>query len=256
MDTIVTLALATFALGIVLGFVGAGGAGVLVAVLTAVFRVPIHEAIGTALGAMGFVTVAGAVSHYREGNVAPRIGLLVGVSGMVGAVVGADLGQSIPPAALKAGAGVALWTLAVLVWLRTRLPVQALAAARDSGSGARSGRQVAASIGLGLSGGATAAFFGVGMAPFLQLGLLTVLRLPLRQTVGTTMLTLVFISASGTLVLARHGHVSAPHLTGVVVGLSAGSFVGARFTRRAPHAVLRGAVVAVPAIAGAMLLFL
>ncbi len=35
-------------LGIILGFVGAGGAGVIIAVLT-VFNVPIHYAIGTSL---------------------------------------------------------------------------------------------------------------------------------------------------------------------------------------------------------------
>ena len=54
-----------------------------------------------------------------------------------------------------------------------------------------------AGIGLGATAWAVAAFFGVGMAPLLQLGLLTVHHLPLRQTVGTTMLVLVFPSASG-----------------------------------------------------------
>ena len=39
-------------------------------------------------------------------------------------------------------------------------------------------------------------------------------HLPLRQTVGTTMLVLVFISASGGAALARHGDVSVPHLSG------------------------------------------
>ena len=94
------------------------------------------------------------------------------------------------------------------------------------------------------------------MAPYLQLGLLTVHRLPLRQTVGTTMLTLVFISAAGGIALARHGDVSLPHLIGLTIGLASGAYIGARFTRRAPREVLRGAVVAIPFIAGAMILFL
>ncbi len=233
---------------------GAGGAGVLVALLTSAFHVPIHQAIGTSLAAMWFVTVAGAISHYREGNIAPQIGLVAGLAGMAGALAGADLGQDISPEVLKRAAGIALWFLAILVWLRTRIVPAALGATEDAIPRTTT-RRVLASVGLGLSGGAAAAFFGVGMAPFLQLGLLTILKLPLRHTVGTTMLTLVFISASGTLVLAHHGDVSVPHLAGAVAGLCGGSFLGARFTRRAPRRLLRLAVVLVPVMAGGLLLF-
>jgi uncharacterized membrane protein YfcA len=238
----------------VLGFVGAGGAGLAVALLTSVFGLSIHEAIGTALAAMFFVTVAGAISHFREGNVAPRIGLTVGLAGMAGAILGANIGQDIAEHTLKIAAGLALWMLAVLVWLRTRFAEQTVAA-HDPALPVHNGRQVVASIGLGATGGAASAFFGVGMAPFLQLGLLTLLKLPLRQTVGTTMFTLVFVSASGALVLAKHGDVSTPHFIGTVIGLASGSYVGARYTRRAPREVLRAAVVIVPVLAGALLLF-
>ncbi|MGH2533335.1 MAG: sulfite exporter TauE/SafE family protein [Thermomicrobiales bacterium] len=254
LTTIATLALTTFALGVVLGFIGAGGAGLVVALLTSLFRLPIHEAIGTALAAMCFVTVAGAASHYREGNVSPRVGVTAGVSGVIGAILGASFGQNVSAALLKPAAGLALWALAAMVWPRTRVTARVMAA-HDPAAAVPVERQTATAIGLGLSGGAASAFFGVGMAPYLQLGFLTALKLPLRQTIGTTMLTLVFISVSGASVLATTGAVSVPHLVGTVAGLSAGSFVGARFTRRAPRRVLRGSVVAAPVIAGAMLLF-
>jgi uncharacterized membrane protein YfcA len=148
--------------------------------------------------------------------------------------------------------------LGFLVWIRTRMT--ASGAIRGElvwqGEPARSPREWLAGVGLGTAGGAAAAFFGVGMAPFLQLGFLTVHQLPLRQTIGTTMMALVFISAAGGLAMARHGDVSPPHLIGLTVGLASGAYFGARFTRRAPRRVLRGAVVAVPFIAGAMILFL
>ena len=243
-----------FGLGLLLGFVGAGGAGLAVALLTSVFRLPVHQAIGTALAAMCFVTVAGAYSHYREGNVAPRVGLVVGSAGMIGAVVGANIGQGVPEAGLKLAAGWSLWVLAGLVWLRTRYADRVIEAASDLRTSAD--RQLAASVGLGLTGGAASAFLGVGMAPFLQLGLLAVLKLPLRQTVGTTMLTLVFISFSGSVSLALYGDVSVPHVIGTTVGLASGSFLGARYTRRARREVLRFAVVATPFLAGSMLIFL
>ncbi len=257
LEIVAALAAVTFVLGVLLGFVGAGGAGLAVALLTGAFRLPVHEAIGTALAAMCFVTVSGAVSHFREGNVAPRVGLAVGLAGAVGAVVGADASQAVPEAILQTLAGLALWGLAALVWLRTRLGIGTVGVGERvwAGEVARPAREWAASLGLGASGGAAAAFLGVGMAPFLQLGFLTVLRLPLRQTVGTTMLALVFISAAGSLALARHGDVSLPHLIGTTLGLASGAYVGARFTRRVRREVLRVAVVAIPFLAGAVLLF-
>jgi len=72
------LAAVTFLIGLLIGFVGAGGAGVAVAILTTAFDLPAHAAIGTAIAAMFFVTISGTISHLREGNVALQIGLVVG----------------------------------------------------------------------------------------------------------------------------------------------------------------------------------
>ncbi len=252
------LAAVTFLIGLLIGFVGAGGAGVAVAILTTGFDLPAHTAIGTAIAAMFFVTISGAISHLREGNVAQRLGLVIGLSGALGAVLGADTSQAVDERTLAMAAGFALWGLAGLMWLRTRL-TGAWAAPDEPewhGESARSSREWIAGIGLGATGGAAAAFFGVGMAPFLQLGLLTVHHLPLRQTVGTTMLVLVFVSGSGGAALARHGDVSVPHLIGLTIGLASGAYIGARFTRRAPRRLLRSTVVTIPFVAGAMLLFL
>jgi len=254
---VASLAAVTFAVGVLLGFIGAGGAGVVVALLTGVYGLPVHDAIGTALATMCLVTVSGSVSHFREGNVAPRVGLAVGLAGALGAIAGAHFSQDVPEAQLQTLAGLGLWVLALLVWLRTRWVV-VLPGARElewAGEAPRPVREWAASLGLGVSGGAAAAFLGVGMAPFLQLGYLAVLRLPLRQAVGTTMMTLVFISATGSVALARAGDVSPVHFVGATIGLATGAWIGARFTRRAPRAVLRSAVVVVPFLAGATLLF-
>ena len=120
----------------------------------------------------------------------------------------------------------------------------------------RSTRERIVGVTLGATSGAAAAFFGVGMAPFLQLGLLTMHHVPLRQTVGTTMLVLAIISGAGGAALARHGDVSLPHLVGLTIGLASGAHIGARFARRAPRQLLRSTVVTIPFVAGAILLFL
>ncbi len=254
--TLALLVFTTFLIGIILGFIGAGGAGVLLGLLAGVFDLPIDQAIGTALAAMCVVTISGAASHFREGNVALRVGLVTGCAGVLGGVIGATASQNVADNTLRLASGLALWGLAVLVWLRTRIVKTSPAGIDAAGPPLSLNREIATSIGLGSTGGVAAGFLGVGMAPYLQLGFLTMHRLSLRQTVGTTMWALVFISASAATVLAGHGDVSGPHLIGSVLGLSGGTFLGAKLTRRMPVRVLRTAIVLVPILAGAMVLFL
>lgn len=244
-----------FAVGVIIGFIGAGGAGVMVSILTIVFDLPIHTAVGTALGAMVFTTVSGSISHFREGNVVIRPGVILGLGGMLGAIIGANLSQRVPEAALQLAAGYALWFLAFLVWLRMALGTR-IATAQEGDHYGVNRRQAAVGSGVGVMGGMASAFFGVGMAPFVQLALMTVMRLPLIQSVGTTMLALCFISVSGSLALSQHGDLSWMHLIGVTIGMTAGSYVGAKFTRRAPVSLLKFAVVATPFLGGSALIFL
>ena len=245
-----------FLVGMVIGFIGAGGAGIVVALLTTAYGLPIHVAIGTALGTMCLTTVSGAISHIREGNVAPRIGAVVGISGAVGAVLGAYIGQDIPEARLQVFAGLGLWFLAALVWVRSRMEIGGRVSEQWSGEPQWPPRLLAEGVGIGGVGGVAAALLGVGMAPFIQLGYLARFNLPLRQTVGTTMFTLFLIPLSGAIALATADDVSYPYLVGATIGLASGAYIGAKFTRRAPRQVLRAAIVTVPIIAGAMLLFL
>lgn len=224
----------------------------MVSLLTIGFGLDIHQAVGTALASMLVVSISGTISHYREGNINTMAGVTVGLFGMVGAVLGANVGQSIPEHVLQLMAGLALWFLAFLVWLRTRL-IGKGTLVQDHPEAVPTRKVLGGAGVLGLSGGVASAFFGVGMAPFIQLGMLTVFRLSLARTIGTTMLALVFISLSGSLALAQHGDVSFKHLIGVTIGMMAGSFVGAKFTRRAPARVLRFALVATPFLAGTLL---
>lgn len=243
-----------FGVGILIGFIGAGGAGVMVSILAIGFDLPIHTAVGTALGAMLFTTVSGSFSHFREGNVVIKPGVIIGLGGMAGAVAGADLSQLIPEQVLQPAAGFALWFLAFLVWLRMALGTRIVSIPHGE-INTIDGKRGAVGASVGMLGGVASGFFGVGMAPFIQLALMTVMRLPLVQAVGTTMLALVFVSTSGSLALARHGDLSLVHMVGVTIGMTAGSYVGAKFTRRAPTRVLKTAVVATPFLGGAALIF-
>ena len=91
----VAIIITMLVMGILLGFVGAGGAGFIIAILTLVFHIPIHVALATSLTAMAFTTLSGVVSHYREGNVALIIGDCWGF-GAIGSYIGSKFGSLIP----------------------------------------------------------------------------------------------------------------------------------------------------------------
>lgn len=114
----VAIIITMFLMGILLGFVGAGGAGFIIGVLTLIFQVPIHVALATSLTAMAFTTFSGVVSHYREGNVVLRIGSIVGGFGAVGSYIGSKFGAVIPAHLLHWFTAGMLFLSAIFMFIR------------------------------------------------------------------------------------------------------------------------------------------
>ena len=83
-------------LGTLIGFVGAGGVGVTITLLTVGFNIPIHIALGVALSSMVFTMISGVISHLRENEVELKTGLIIGLGGVIGAFVGAKFSTIIP----------------------------------------------------------------------------------------------------------------------------------------------------------------
>lgn len=110
--------LAMLLLGGIVGFVGAGGAGVTIALLTAFFGVPVHTALGTSLAGMMFTTLSGSVSHFREGNVLLRLGASIGLFGAVGAFAGASFSSGLDGDTLRPFTGVVLLLSSWLFYLK------------------------------------------------------------------------------------------------------------------------------------------
>ena len=105
-------------MGGLIGFVGAGGSGVIITLLVVGFGVPIHQALAVALGSMAFTTLSGAISHYREREVVPLTGTVLGTGGLVGALIGAVLSNHIEAPHLSLFTGIMLLSSASLLYLR------------------------------------------------------------------------------------------------------------------------------------------
>jgi uncharacterized membrane protein YfcA len=149
-----------FAVGLILGFVGAGGSGFIISVLTALFGFSIHTALGTALAAMVFSTMSATVSHYRENNIAMRTGMVVGGFGALGAYICSNSSNFIPPHELKWMTGGMLILAALVLWLRMFIVDRKQPSGHSELTAAASGKRFWISSGLiGLITGALSGLF-------------------------------------------------------------------------------------------------
>ncbi|WP_371373834.1 sulfite exporter TauE/SafE family protein [Sporomusa aerivorans] len=249
-----SIILVMFIMGLMLGFVGAGGAGVVIAVLSVVFGIPLHTALGTSLGAMVFTTVSGTYSHYRENNVVVKCGVAVGIFGAVGAFGGAKFAGLLPAGDLKWLTAGMLFVSAILLAIRVYFPewIYSFAKGVSSPAGAKFW---GAAGGVGIVSGIMSGTFGIGGMPFILIGLLTVFNMPVHQAAGTTMLISLPIALFGGIGYLINGHLDFSLLTKVVAGLMTGTYIGAKFTRRLPPVILKTTMVAIPVIGGLLLLF-
>lgn len=236
-------------LGMLVGFIGAGGAGFVIAILTTVFDIPIHTALGTALAGMAFTTISGAYSHFREGNMHMKLGLIIGSFAALGSFIGASIASIIPEDFLS-------WLTASMLFLSALLLLIKLFIKETKSEEIKVINFIiwSKAILIGLISGVLAGTFGIGSAALIQIGLLVLLNLSLRQAVGTTMLVIIPISIGGGVGYLFEGYVDFILLFQVLTGTMIGAYIGAKFTNLAPKMVLKTAVFLVPTVAGIILI--
>ncbi|KEK23165.1 sulfite exporter TauE/SafE family protein [Bacillus gaemokensis] len=242
-----------FLMGILLGFVGAGGAGFIIAVLTLIFHIPIHVALATSLTAMAFTTLSGVLSHYREGNVVLKIGSIVGGFGAAGSYIGSKFGAGIPAHLLHWFTAGMLFLSALFMFIRL-LFLQNQREFSMTGHTQLSTVVLGKCIVLGVVTGGLAGAFGIGSAPFIQLGLMVLLGLTIQQSVGTTMLVILPIAIGGGAGYSSEGYLDYMLLAQVLIGTMLGAYIGAKFTNYAPQMILKLSMIMTPILAGCMLL--
>ena len=249
MSILITL----FGVGLILGFVGAGGAGVVIAVLSSLFQIPLHTALATSLCAMVFTTMAGSLSHFREDNVDVRTGATVGGFGAIGAFSGAQIASLIPAGNLKWLTAGMMFISGLLLWVRFFANSSLFSDAKQKQRPSGTAFWLTAA-GLGFVTGTMSGAFGIGSTPFIQLGLLTLFGMSVYKSAGTTMFVILPIALLGGIGYMFAGHLNLPLLLQVTTGLMCGAYLGAKFTRRLPPIILKTASVVIPILGGLMLI--
>ncbi len=259
---------ALFGIAISAGFLGSltglGGGVVLTPALTALLGVDLRYAIGTSLVSV-IATSSGAASAYvREGYSNIRIGMFLEIATTLGAVSGAFLAAKIPTSALAVIFGVILLYSA---FLSSRVnddaapPVKSdplaerlrLNSSYPAGHGLQPYKVDRVKTGFGLMyiAGVVSGLLGIGSGALKVLAMDRAMKIPFKVSTTTSNFMIGVTAAASAGVYLHRGYIDPGLAMPVMLGVLAGSFLGARKLAGARVRVLRlvfGAVVAALAI--------
>jgi uncharacterized protein len=215
---LVVLVLA-FAIGIVLGMLGGGGAILMVPMLAYVAHLDPRAAIATSLFVVGTTSLVATILQARAHAVRWRTGASFSVGAVAGAFAGGNLAHQLPARALLLGFAVVMVATSIAM-LRGR-----------AGSRAAAPHTLVA-VGLGLIVGALSGLVGAG-GGFLIVPVLTMVAgLELREAIGTSVFVIVLQSAAGFAGHAAHVDLDWMFVAAVTTAAVAGTVVGTVLARR------------------------
>jgi uncharacterized membrane protein YfcA len=238
--------------GLLGSLTGLGGGVVIVPLLTIALGVDIHYAIGASLVSVIATSSGAAAAYLKEGFTNMRIGIFLEVATTVGAVLGASLATHLPGPAIEVVFGVVL-LVSVILTLRMREP-DTLAGA-DGGLGQRlrldgdyptpAGsvhyvpRRIPLGFGIMTGAGALSGLLGIGSGAVKVLALDQAMRLPFKVSTTTSNFMIGVTAAASAGIYLHRGFIQPGLAMPVMLGVLAGSLIGARMLVAARVRALR-----------------
>jgi uncharacterized membrane protein YfcA len=247
------------------GFLGAltglGGGVVIVPMLTLAFGVDIRYAVGASLVSVIATSSGAAAAYVKEGYTNVRIGMLLEIATTMGAVVGASLATVVPASAIAVIFGLVLLHSAYLSSrphpdqdtsaatpdpLALRLRLDSTYPAAD-GVRAYHVRRLPAGFTLMGVAGVLSGLLGIGSGAVKVLAMDQAMRLPFKVSTTTSNFMIGVTAAASAGVYLSRGYVDPGLAMPVMLGVLAGSFLGARVlvaaSSRWLRAVFAGVIV-------------
>jgi hypothetical protein len=256
--TLLVFSLLLFVGSFFAGFLGAltglGGGVVLVPLLTLGFHVDIRYAIGVSLISVIATSSGAAAAYVREGFSNVRIGMFLEVATTLGAVLGAFLATMVHTQALAIIFGAVLIYSAFLSWQQSRNPVPEITkgspwSARLQLSGDYPGpdgsrrkyevENIPGGFGMMFVAGALSGLLGIGSGAVKVLAMDRIMKVPFKVSTTTSNF-MIGVTAAASAGIYLHRGLIAPGLAfPVMLGILAGSLMGARYLVRARVSLLR-----------------
>lgn len=237
-----------FLIGVVAAMTGIGGGAFIVSLLVLAYAFAPANAVGTSLTAIIFTAVAATLNYWMQKRIYYRTGLVLAITTVPGASLGAYLTTILPQKWLGIILGLMLIPIALhmitnLGSIRKKSPD---AQEKTSQPKARSDSQLVRSrkiilIGAALCflGGLASGLLGIGGGVLVVPIMTFAIGMPIHFATGTSMFTMIFTSISG---VAQHylaDHIRFEYAFLLALGTVLGAQVGAYASRRVSSRNLR-----------------
>jgi len=244
--------LGSVAAGFLGSLTGLGGGVVIVPLLALVFGVDIRYAIGASLVSVIATSSGAAAAYVKEGYSNLRIGMFLEIATTIGALAGASLAARMSTSAIAVIFGVVLFYSA---YLSNRSRPEHSSAARpdplatflrmDStypttdGPRSYSVHNVPGGFGLMFVAGGLSGLLGIGSGAVKVLAMDQVMRIPFKVSTTTSNFMIGVTAAASAGVYLSRGYIDPVLAMPVMLGVLAGSMLGARVLTRAKSRILR-----------------
>jgi uncharacterized protein len=247
MDSL-AFSLILLATSILAGLVGAlsglGGGVVIVPVLTVLFHVDIHYAIGASLVSVIATSSGAAAAYVREGFSNIRVGMFLEIATTLGALFGAWLTTRVPTHAIGIVFGLVLlysaWAsirtrqekhtqqpdpLALRLKLQGSFPT-------STGQQNYVAQRVPAGFGLMTLAGTLSGLLGIGSGAVKVIAMDQAMRLPFKVSTTTSNFMIGVTAAASAGLYLRSGYLAPALVFPVMLGVLVGSLIGSRLLVR------------------------
>lgn len=224
--------------------VGLGGAAFLVPMLSGFFGVPMKLAIGAGAVSVVVNSLAGASSYLRDRIPNIRLGLLLEMTTLVGAIGGGLIVVAVAPAVLRALFAVVLLGLAVRIVTRPHAvevvregadPLGVTGAFHDAASGedvVYLPQRLRVGAGAGFVGGILSGMLGLAGGVIKMPVMHQIMRMPVKAAAATSVLLGGITVSASAYIYYVHGIIDLSIAIPAVLGIQLGSQSGARMARR------------------------
>ncbi len=213
------------------GFLGVGGGIIMIPLMVYAFKLIQREAHGTSLVALVMTGIIGAMTYAPKGSVDYRAALLLAISAIGMARVGALYCHRMPEWKLKKAFG--FFLIAVLILLLAK-PWIVPAAKPFSGW-----LEIAVFLVIGIFTGFISGLLGVGGGTIMVPAMILLAGMSQITAQGSSLLCMVPVGAVGAFTHWRLGNVRKDILPGLLAGILLGTFAGGNLAQYMPETVLR-----------------
>jgi uncharacterized membrane protein YfcA len=262
------VALGSFAAGLLGALTGLGGGVVIVPLLTLLFGVDIHYAIGAALVSVIATSSGAAAAYLREGYSNIRVGMFLEVATTVGALIGAALVLHLRVSVISVIFGMVLLYSAyssvshtshpsadgkldrIATWLK-------MDSTYPTPNGLESYHVHAVPLGFALMfvAGLLSGLLGIGSGAVKVLAMDKAMKLPFKVSTTTSNFMIGVTAAAGAGIYLSRGYIDPGLAMPVMLGVLAGSLLGAQLLGGAKVRVLRLVFSGVVAVLAAQMIY-